>query len=65
MSLFRRSNRDIKDSQAQSGSGHGQDLHNRQPDEQKKDRATSDMVMEQWKDIPLSKQKSDGSGERG
>ena len=64
MSLFRRNNRDIKKKKAESGSGHGRD-QNQQPDQQKKHRDDSDMVMEQWKDIPLSKQKSDGSGERG
>ena len=64
MSLFRRNKRDSKQSDAQSGAGHGPDPKNRQPDQQKKQRGADDMVMEQWKDVPQSKQKSDGSGER-
>ena len=51
MGLLPEKRRDIKKKKAESGSGHGRNL-NQQPDQQKK-RDDSDMVMEQWKDIPL------------
>ena len=65
MGLFRRKHRATKESEAQTRSGHGRDdVQNRQPGAQEKTRQDSDMVMEQWTDVPLGKQKSDGSGER-
>jgi hypothetical protein len=63
MGLFRRNNSDIKNSNVPS-SGKGPDRQERRPDQQKK-QDDSDAVMEQWRDVPLSKHKSDGSGERG
>jgi hypothetical protein len=64
MRFFRRNKRDIKNSKAQSGSGHDRDPQARQSDEQNQRRDGGDMVMEQGKDVPLGKQKADGSGER-
>jgi hypothetical protein len=63
MSLFRK-DRDDKNPKAESGSGPSRDVRDRNPDQQEKTRDT-DEVMEQWKDVPPGKQKSDGSGERG
>jgi hypothetical protein len=64
MSLIRQSERDIKDSKAQSDQEHGRDVQNPQNERPAKNPDGTDVVMEQWKDVPSGNQKSDGSGER-